>query len=281
MSKNRFFRMVFSGIRQIRDPYYQGFAAQMSFYFMCAIVPMIIILSQLLIFGFHLQFSDVIAWLMNSRIGSMDNAFTHELQNILGAKGSAGVPANIVYVFIALWAASGVQFCMVRISNYMYTEGRTTGRGYFRERFRSIVTMLIFIVIIMLALLVLLYGQRFLVDALGMSPTIWTVARWPVALLLYILCISFQYYVMPSERLRFREILPGSIFASVGMVIVTMFYSLFLGYRSGISVYGVLSSIIAVMLWFYILAWVLVLGMLFNKVWMDTETDQDPFYFAD
>lgn len=273
--------MIFSGLRQIRDPYYQGFAAQMSFYFMCAIVPIIIIMSQLFIWVFDIHFQDAISWLLDAPLRGMDNGFTNELKSILGVKGSAGVSANIIYIFIALWAASGVQFCLVRISNYMYTEGRTTGRGYFRERFRAIVTTVAFIILIVFALFVLLYGRRILVETLGLSKTVWSVTRWPIALIIYILLISLQYYITPSDRLKFKDILPGSIFASIGMLIVTMIYSIFFGLRKGISVYGVLSNIIAVMLWFYILAWVLVLGMLTNKVWMDTKTDDDPFYFSD
>ena len=40
--------MVVLGIKQFRDPYYQGFAAQMSFFIMLSLVPTLTVLSQLL-----------------------------------------------------------------------------------------------------------------------------------------------------------------------------------------------------------------------------------------
>ncbi len=274
--------MVFLGIRQIRDPYYQGFAAQLSFYFICSIVPIVIMMSQLLVQLFHLTPMDVVGWLLqvNNETISQNPLFS-QIKEILQSSLTASSFTNVVYIFVALWAASGAQFSLMRISNFMYTEGRTTGKGYFRERFRAIITMVIFIVIIVLALLALLYGGQLLQTRFHMDGTVWTVIRWPISFILYVLMISFQYYMMPSDRLSVKNIIPGSIFASVGMVIVSMIYALLFGYRngSGFSVYGMLTNIIAVMIWFYILAWVLTLGMLFNKVWMDTENGADEAYY--
>ena len=51
--------MILLGIKQFSDPYYQGFAAQMSFYIMLSLVPTIIVLSQLLgILDISLDFLD-------------------------------------------------------------------------------------------------------------------------------------------------------------------------------------------------------------------------------
>ena len=77
---------------------------------------------------------------------------------------------------------------------------------------------------------------------------------------------------MPTNRVPFRKILPGSIFASGGMLIVTLIYA---RYTTSVAnydiIYGALSSIVAILFWFYFLAWVLCLGILVNKVWDDTE----------
>lgn len=46
--RDRLLRMLSLGIRQFKDPYYQGFAAQLSFYFILSIVPIVILISQIL-----------------------------------------------------------------------------------------------------------------------------------------------------------------------------------------------------------------------------------------
>ena len=57
--KTRFAKMVVLGIKQFRDTYYQGFAAQMSFFIMLSLVPTIKVLSQLLgVLDIPLDFMD-------------------------------------------------------------------------------------------------------------------------------------------------------------------------------------------------------------------------------
>ena len=45
---DRIQRMISNGVRQFSDPYYQGFAAQLSFYIMLSLVPTVIVLTQIL-----------------------------------------------------------------------------------------------------------------------------------------------------------------------------------------------------------------------------------------
>jgi membrane protein len=90
--------------------------------------------------------------------------------------------------------------------------------------------------------------------------------------------VLHNYWILPDYRLkikklRLRDVLPGSIFAAVGMLLVTIVYSIYSNSPSSYmsALYGSLSSIIVLMFWFYLLSWVMILGMLFNKVWMDTK----------
>ena len=167
----------------------------------------------------------------------------------------------------------------MRITNYTMTEGRSTGKSYFAERFRAIRTMLITIFTIVFSLVILAYGKLILeivVGALGLDETIyvdnvWMWFRWLLGFGLYFLMVGYNYYILPTEKLQFKKVLPGSVFASVGMLLVTWGYSRYTGSLADYDVlYGALSSVVGLMFWFYLLAWVLCLGVLFNKVWDDT-----------
>ena len=48
MSKQRLAALFASGYKQLNDPYYQGFAAQVAFYLLLSVIPTIILLSQIL-----------------------------------------------------------------------------------------------------------------------------------------------------------------------------------------------------------------------------------------
>ena len=220
--------MVSLGFQQLNDPYYQGMAAQIAFYFMLSLVPMVILISQIMGAVLGTTLDEAIGWILDNAEGTLGTT----LKSLLTYK--SGGFTNIVYIIIALWAASRAQFSMMRINNFINTEGWSTG----------------------------------LLD----NPAIWLYLRWPIALVMFFMVISVYYYTMPEKKVKIREIIPGSIFASAGLLLVTFCYS---RYTSSVAnydiIYGSLATIVALMFWFFFLAWVFCLGMLFNKVWKDTK----------
>ncbi len=270
--RTRLLRMLILGFKQFQDPYYQGFAAQISFYLLLSIVPILLLITQILgIFGISLESAFA---LIQEYTG---NKMSSMLLGLFEFR-SVGL-GSVVFLVIALWAASRASFAIMRITNYTMTEGRSTGKSYFAERFRAIRTMIITIFTIVFSLVILAYGKLILemvVGALGLNEEIfvdnvWLWLRWLLGFGLYFLMVSYNYYILPTEKAPFRKVLPGSIFASVGMLLVTWGYSRYTTSLADYDVlYGALSSVVAVMFWFYLLAWVLCLGVLFNKVWDDT-----------
>lgn len=270
MSK-RFTKMVFLGIKQFSDPYYQGFAAQIAFYFLLAIVPTLIVLSQLLgIFDISLDRLDI----MVNRYVSDD--VSGIVKQLLSYKSTA--TTNIFLIVGAMWAASRAQFSLMRIANFTFTGGKSTGKGFWRERFRAIWSMGLILFTIAFVAVILVYGKVILELLFGtifegtLADSMWTYFRWPVTMILYFLMVSYTYYMLPSDKLTYREIIPGGIFGSIAMLVVTFFYSIYTNYITNYDIiYGSLASIVALLFWFYFLAWALCLGILFNKVWRDTK----------
>ena len=273
--KSRFAKMVVLGIKQFRDPYYQGFAAQMSFFIMLSLVPTLTVLSQLLgVLEIPLDFLD--DWVKANVLPEMAGSLKEILQD--SGKTSAAT-SNIVMIIMALWAASRAQFSMMRIANYTYTSGRTTG-SFWRERIRSLKTMALTLFTLAFVAIIPVYGRLILQAVFGhiiegtMIDTLWTYLRWPIAGTLYFLMVSYNYYVLPNEKLKFREIVPGSIFGAIGMLVVTIIYSIYAENLANYNIiYGSLASFVALLFWFYFLSWVLCLGILFNKVWKDTKEE--------
>lgn len=268
---NRYTKMFYLGIKQFQDPYYQGFAAQMAFYFILSLVPTIIVLSQLLgVFDVSLDFLN--AWIDTYVSKDMGGI----LKDLISYRPVAA--SNVFFTILALWSASKVQFSLMRITNYTFTEGRTTGNGYFRERFRAVKTIAITLFTLAAALIVFVYGEVIFTLIFGVIfkgtqlDFMWTYLRWPVAMALYFLMVSYNFYVLPTEKKKYKEIVPGSIFAAVGMLVVTIFYSSYTNQVANYDIiYGSLASIVALLFWFYFLSWVIWLGILFNKVWEDTK----------
>jgi len=271
--KERFKKMFLLGFKQFQDPYYQGFAAQIAFYLLLSIVPVFLLVVQILgVFGIDMT---SVLHLIEEYTGKEISSMLNNLFEF----SSLGF-GNIIYVVIALWAGSRASFAIMRITNYMMTDGQSTGRNYFLERIRAIKTMAITILTIAFSLIILLYGKFILtvfISILGLEhperfvDSAWLWLRWVIGFGLYFLMVSYNYYILPTQRVPYRKVIPGSIFASVGMLLVSMLYSVYATSLANYDLlYGALSSVVAILFWFFFLAWVMCLGVLCNKVWDET-----------
>lgn len=272
--KSRTIRLAKLTFKKMLEPYFEGAAAELAFFFLLSIVPTLILLAQLLgVFSLSMDvLQEVIKVYVSEEIFKAIAPF-------FSYKSSGAI--SIVFVVLALWAASKVQFSLMRITNYAYT-GKTTGeKGYIRERIRAIKTIAILLPTLVFALVILVYGESiadvilsYINDFLGMDVSIgkvWYFIRWPVAMGLYFFMVTWIYYELPAVKPPFKSILPGSIFASVGMLLATWIYSYYTQVFANYDLlYGSLASIVALLFWFYILGYVLITGVQINSVWEDS-----------
>lgn len=271
MTRGRLRNILILMYQKLRDPYYQGAAAEMAFYLMLSIVPLFILLSQMLGI-FSVSLGSIRDWLDMEEMVNMEGA--DMIMSLLDYSPSG---VNSVFLGItAAWAASRAQFSMMRITNYTLTDGHSTGQGYFRDRLRSLKTVIITVFTIAFALVILVYGEVILKLAFGIvagneiAETTWVVIRWPAAAALYFLMVSYNYYVLPTHRIPFGAVVPGSIFASIGMMVVTVVYSIYSNVSSNYDIlYGSFSNFVVLMFWFYLLSWVQFLGVILNKTWWE------------
>lgn len=269
MTRQKLRQMIELGVRKLQDPYYQGAAAELAFYFVLSIVPLFILLSQFL--GvFSTSLDSIRDWLNLEAIAA--EGAGEMLLSMLDYR-----PSGFNSVFLALaaiWSASRAQFSLMRISNYTMTCGRSTGEGYLRDRIRSLKTVIITVLTIGSALIILVYAEPLLklvfgvVQGAAMVEKTWVFIRWPIAAMLYFLMISYNYYILPTRRVPFRMVVPGGIFASIGFLVVTVVFRLYTDHSSSYDIlYGSFSNIVALLIWFFFLSWVMFLGVILNKVW--------------
>ena len=275
MNRIRLRNMTLMIIKRMSDPYYQGVAAELAFFFLLSMVPIAIIVGELMgVFSVSMgALRDIVSQYVTPDIYS-------DISPYLTYKPSGAI--SVVFVIFALWAASKAQYSMMRISNYSLTGHPLGGKGRIRERFRAVKTILITLFTLTFSLLILVYGEvivnlvtAYVDQFLNLNfafDNIWFILRWPVAMAQYFFMISYNYYVLPSERIRFKKILPGSILASVGMLLATWIYSHYATVFADYDLlYGSLAAIVALLVWFYILGYILVIGIQVNVVWEETK----------
>ena len=66
--------------------------------------------------------------------------------------------------------------------------------------------------------------------------------------------------------------LPGAVVATAGILVVTWVYSFYITHFSNYDLlYGSLATIVGLLMWFYFMGFVLVIGIVFNAAWEETK----------
>ena len=243
-----------------------GRAAQLSYYFLLALFPLLLFLVTLLGYFAHagsqlrntlLQYvATVMPW---SAVQLVHNTLDEISRSKGGGKLSFGLVA-------ALWAASTGMGAISQTLNVAYHVKET--RPWWKVRLVSILLTIALSILIVVALAIVLYGGT-IGDAfavrLGFSRTFniaWKILQWPIALVFLLIGFNLIYYFAPDPRRRNRKwSTPGAVVAVVLWLLISFGFRIYLHFFNTYSLtYGSLGALIVLMLWFYLTGAVILIG---------------------
>jgi membrane protein len=164
---------------------------------------------------------------------------------------------------VALWAASNVFVAMSKALNTAY--GIHNPRPFLKQRAIGIGAMLLCMVLFFLGTAVLLTAPFVAkwIDLWGTAQVAWEILHWPLALMLLVAGIWLAYLALPArdQRSEKRNCLIGALVAAVLWVIATAGFRLYITTFGQYSqTYGILGTVIVILLWLWVSAMVIVLG---------------------
>jgi membrane protein len=243
-----------------------GRAAQLSYYFLLALFPLLLFLTS------------VIGVIMGSGTGLRHSLFNY-LGKVLPPSASQLVSTTMFEVsaassggkiwfgiLAALWAASAGMGAISESLNVAYHVKET--RPWWKQRLIAILLTLILAVLIIAALVIVLYGGRiaeFLAGHYGFDGAFtlaWKIVQWPIVLVFLFLAFAMIYYWAPDLRNQdWRWITPGSLVAVILWLLVSFAFRIYLHYFDSYSkTYGSLGAVIVLMLWFYFTGAAILIG---------------------
>ena len=177
-------------------------------------------------------------------------------------------------VLTTLWSASRGIYGMITGLNAVYeTEEH---RGYFHVRFLSVIYTFAFLLVLILTLAFHVFGIRLLRFLRKESHPFWGLVMELVDLRFFLLLFlqtgmfTAMYMVLPNQRNRFWDALPGALLASSGWLIFSNLYSVYVEHFAHLSnVYGSVYAVALSMLWLYFCMAIVFYGGVLNRLLME------------
>lgn len=259
-------------IREIKDRFefhnINAYGAQIAYFFLLSLFPFLIFLIA------------VLSQLSMSPQGAIDlfaKVAPNEVITVIDDYIKELIPSRSINVlsisfFATIWSASRGLNALIILLNRAY--GIKKERNFIMKRVLAIFFTLLVAISIILALTIPSMGMNFLLwisRYIGLTDffiSVWYYLRWIVIIAILFSVMGSLYYIAPNKKLKFLEIIPGTLFAICGWILISLGFSFFVNnFRNFTIIYGSLAAIIVLMIWLYLSGIMLVLGGEINSIY--------------
>ena len=239
--------------------------ADLAYSFTLAIIP---ILSSVLYFlsSFKLPSSLVVNFINNNAPVNIAELLTPMFSSTL-------TTSSFITICIGIIVAANGCNAIIIASNTIYNMENSS---IIRRYTKSLIIMIIIIILFGFILVVPLFGRtisNLLIKYIpifneykGFVNTVYIFLQLPVSLFIMYYIIKLIYVIAPDERIRSKYVTTGSLFTTISWLIVTVGLSYYFNNIARYDlVYGNLANLVVLLFWFYVLAYIFVIGLCINK----------------
>lgn len=238
-----------------------GAAAELGYYFLLALFPMLIFLTSLI--GFLPDVQESIFREIR-RLAPPDamRVVRETLQDVASNSGGGLLSFGILGT---LWAASTGTAALIDTLNRAYEVKET--RGYWKVRLIALALTVGLSLVVITGSAIIMLSDRlpaWLGRMAGISESWlgwWTAVDNLLGLALLVMATATIYRFGPDLKGRCRWLTPGAIFAALAAAIASWLFSVYLRVAPSYSAtYGSLGAVIVLMLWLYLIGLVILIG---------------------
>ncbi|MGW0533944.1 YihY/virulence factor BrkB family protein [Streptomyces sp. NPDC003032] len=256
-------------VKEFKDDELADRAAALTYYGILSLFPALLVLVSLLGVAGESATQRVMDNLRELAPGPGREIISDAVRQLQG-KGGTGSIMAVVGLVLAVWSASGYIAAFIRTSNAVYDmpEGRPAWKVL---PLRLGLTVVLMVLTVVSALIVVFTGplaQR-AGSVLGVGDTamtVWSIAKWPVLVLLVVIMIAILYWASPNARGRgFKWVTPGSFLALLLWMIASVGFALYVAnFASYNKTYGALAGVVVFLVWLWITNLAILLGLEFD-----------------
>ena len=257
--------------KEINDDDVWGRAAQLAYYFLLALFPLLIFLTAVL--GLMLGYGEGLRASLFNYLSEVMPGSAFQLidttMNEITASSNAG---KLSFGLLAtLWAASNGMGAITQALNAAYDVKEA--RPWWKQRLVAIVLTIALSILVIAALLLVLWGGA-MADYLatvhgfgGFFAIAWKIIQWPLVFAFMVTSFALIYYFAPDMRdQKWKWLTPGSAIGVLLWLVVSFGFKLYLHYFDSYpKTYGSLGAVIVLMLWLFFMGCSILIGSEINS----------------
>ncbi len=240
-----------------------GHAAQLAFYFLFALFPMLIFLAALIGYLPIPHLLDRMIEYLSQVLPTV--AIVLVQQTLLEiTRGQRGGLLSFGLI-LTIWAASSGLHALISSLNVAYSV--KTLRAWWKDRLLAIALTFGFSVLIIAALAIIFFGGNlgtFLTNEYRLGQTFrtgWALLQWPTMVLFMLFGLELLYFSAPHRPMQWRWLTPGAVFALTAWLVISFAFKWYVTRVANYTLtYGSLGSVIVLMLWLYLTSIAILMG---------------------
>ncbi len=249
---------------QMRKLNISAYAASIAYFFFLSVVPMLMVICTIIPYT-PLTEENLVEAITEITPDMMDGLVESLIADVYDK--SAGILS--VAVIATIWsAAKGVMALMKGLN---VVNGVDENRNYFVIRIIASFYTIVMLFAVILSLFIMVFGDQLVTLALHRLPQLQMVVsfgmnfRFLVVWAVLTLMFAALYAYVPDKKQKFKEQIPGAVFAAVAWSIFSWGFSVYVTYGNSYGVYGSLSLIIIVLIWMYFCMYIIMIGAYINR----------------
>lgn len=260
----RLFLMVQDFSARMKKQNISTFAASTAFFFFLSIVPMLIMICTIIPYT-PLTEENLVEAVTDLTPDQIDPLAESLISDVYDK--SAGILS--VAIIATIWSAAKGVMALMKGLNAI--NGVEEERNYFVVRVIASFYTVVMLVVVILSLFVMVFGDQLVTLALHRVPQLESLVSfimnfrflfvWAVLSLLF----AAIYAYVPDKKRNIKEQVPGAVFAAVVWSVFSWGFSIYVTYSNSYGIYGSLSIIIIVLLWMYFCMYIIMVGACLNR----------------
>ncbi len=253
--------------KMIRNDRVGVYAAETAFFIVLSVVPFLMLTVTAASYIIDGNIGDYLSLVATNIPGVLGEYIESEFLTL--AKRPMRISFSAVAAF---WSASKGVRATRRGVRSVYGE---SADSFFSESLAGLVFTAVFIVLIIAVLVFLVFGDALATLLGGLLPSLHSVfdltvtfspVLFAVLLALFFALILRTFTPASAGMKAYSQHLPGAVLAAVGWILYSYIFSLFISEFSSMpTLYGSLGAIMVLMIWFYMIMYIFLIGAEFNK----------------